>query len=418
MKRLLFISHAAPEDNYLAAWLASKLRLLGYEVWVDVKDLRAGSSFWNEIELKMRDESCCFLALVSQSYIEKSRNKNSGVFSEITLAKTLSRSLDNYIIPIKVDSSSYDDFPINMLPLDTIDFSRNWGTGLNDLVEEIVTRKIHKTESDDTVLAQWYNFQKSQKVVRKKEESYSSNWFGVTLPETVYVYKFHGDYKKLWQSIPYAYVRNGDYILGFFDESNIDINHTFYDQIESEWIKENGSIRLSNGDEIKDAPQKLVSLLNKSISYFFYLRENFGAFSGSGKKKIFYPKFDQERSGYISLKAFGKRGRKLYSKNGKMKWRFGLSFIFQLEPFSHLVTNYHLVSSNENGLLEGEDHQKARRSIPSEWFNRDWYERILALLHLASEFSKDLKLKIPVGGQLLVIDLEPVQFHSEYGYDE
>jgi len=202
MKRLLFISHAAPEDNYLAAWLASKLRLLGYEVWVDVKDLRAGSSFWNEIELKMRDESCCFLALVSQSYIEKSRNKNSGVFSEITLAKTLSRSLDNYIIPIKVDSSSYDDFPINILPLDTIDFSRNWGTGLNDLVEEIVTREIYKSESDNTVLAQWYNFQKSQKVVRKKEESYSSNWFGVSLPETVFVYKSHGDYKKLWQSIP------------------------------------------------------------------------------------------------------------------------------------------------------------------------------------------------------------------------
>jgi len=101
-----------------------------------------------------------------------------------------------------------------------------------------------------------------------------------------------------------------------------------------------------------------------------------------------------------------------------MKWRFGLSFIFQLEPFPHLVTNYHLVSSNENGLLEGEDHQKARRSIPSEWFNRDWYERILAHLHLASEFSKDLKLKIQVGEQLIIINLEPVQFHSEYGYDE
>lgn len=56
-KKLLFISHAAPEDNDLSGWLASKLRLLGYEVWMDVKNLRADSSFWNEIELKMRDES-------------------------------------------------------------------------------------------------------------------------------------------------------------------------------------------------------------------------------------------------------------------------------------------------------------------------------------------------------------------------
>jgi hypothetical protein len=39
-KNLIFISHAQPEDDYLAVWLASKLRQLGYNVWVDKDNLK------------------------------------------------------------------------------------------------------------------------------------------------------------------------------------------------------------------------------------------------------------------------------------------------------------------------------------------------------------------------------------------
>ena len=36
----IFISHVTPKNNYQAAWLEAKLTLLGYKVWVDIKDLR------------------------------------------------------------------------------------------------------------------------------------------------------------------------------------------------------------------------------------------------------------------------------------------------------------------------------------------------------------------------------------------
>ncbi|MDO1499092.1 toll/interleukin-1 receptor domain-containing protein [Winogradskyella maritima] len=144
MKDLIFISHAVPQDDYLAVWLSSKLSLMGYNVWVDKEDLRSGSAFWNDIEVNMRDKSIRFIALVSYSYIEKSRNKNTGVFSEVTLAKSLSKKIENYIIPLKVDDCSYDDFPINILPLDTIDFSKNWGSGLKKLLKEFEIQNIRK----------------------------------------------------------------------------------------------------------------------------------------------------------------------------------------------------------------------------------------------------------------------------------
>ena len=34
MKDTIFISHATPTDNIFATWLATKLELCGYKVWV------------------------------------------------------------------------------------------------------------------------------------------------------------------------------------------------------------------------------------------------------------------------------------------------------------------------------------------------------------------------------------------------
>ncbi|WP_340067080.1 toll/interleukin-1 receptor domain-containing protein [Ascidiimonas aurantiaca] len=417
-KKLLFISHAAPEDNYLAGWLASKLRLLGYEVWVDVKNLRAGSSFWNEIELKMRDDSIRFIALVSQTYIDKSRNRNTGVYSEVTLAKTLSKQIDKYILPIKIDDSSYDDFPLNILPLDTIDFSKNWGEGLQELTSELEEQGVEKGVSDDNVLKQWHEYQKIQGKVIKRDEYYGSNWFRVTYPQTVFVYKFLGEEKSLYKLIPFPFVRDGDYILGFFLDAGLDFKYSYSEAVETKDFGEFETITLGDGHEIKDAPQKLVRLLNYSINDHFEQLENFGCYRGSGKKKIFYPKYGEKKDAYISLKPFKKRGRRIYSKAGKQKWRFGLSFLFQLHPFPHLLTHYHLVVSDENGLLDKDAQIKARRSIPKEWFNRDWYERILASLYLASGFSNDLELIVPAGRENIVIDIRPVTFRSRHTYEE
>jgi hypothetical protein len=41
MRNKIFISHAKPEDNDFTIWLASRLELLGYEVWIDKNGLVA-----------------------------------------------------------------------------------------------------------------------------------------------------------------------------------------------------------------------------------------------------------------------------------------------------------------------------------------------------------------------------------------
>jgi hypothetical protein len=49
-RSIVFISHANPEDNAFATWLAGQLTLAGYSIWSDVTQLVGGETFWDDIE--------------------------------------------------------------------------------------------------------------------------------------------------------------------------------------------------------------------------------------------------------------------------------------------------------------------------------------------------------------------------------
>ncbi len=83
MRTTLFISHATPADNEFAAWLAAKLQLHGYRVWVDIKELDPATDFWKTIETAIRDDSIKFLFVVTSASIG---GKRDGVMKELAIA--------------------------------------------------------------------------------------------------------------------------------------------------------------------------------------------------------------------------------------------------------------------------------------------------------------------------------------------
>src|SRR5436190_235946 len=145
MKELIFISHANPEDNYFATWLASKLNFLGYEVWVDVNSVNPGQYFNNDFEKAIRDHAVKFLAIVSKDYIRKASTNDTGVMNEILVARGI-KDLDEFIIPIKLDDSNYKDFPTGIIGRSAISFCENWGVGLKELLKYLEDKKIPKKE--------------------------------------------------------------------------------------------------------------------------------------------------------------------------------------------------------------------------------------------------------------------------------
>jgi len=415
-RKLIFISHAVPTENYLAVWLASKLRLLGYEIWVDKEDLRSGSAFWNDIDKRIRLESLRFIPLVSEKYIENSKIQGSGVFLELQAAQAV-KGIDNYILPIRSDFSNHNNFPLITLGINSIDFNENWGTGLKKLLKEFEIQGIPRHELEPNVLSQWHKYQGIHGEVLKRPEWFGSNWIECSLPKSLSIYKFYGDAKRAMREIPFACSRDKDFLLGFFNDNGLDLRTEFREDVEVKDFIYDNSFILNNGEIIKDTENKFTQLMNKALNTFFYSHEQIKCRKRKDKTRIYYTVRPPTKSGRYPFKIGEKKGwRTLKGKHGNIYWNYGLSFQFQLKPFPHFVANAHILTSNESGFID--DDRKNRRSIPKEWFNRHWYDRIFSFMNYANNGRNEETLEFASGREIIELYLQTVQFKSAYGYEE
>jgi len=397
-------------------WLASKLRLLGYEVWVDKEDLRSGSAFWMDIDRRIRDESFRFVPLVSRKYIEKSKSQGTGVFLELQAAQAV-KGIKNYVLPLRADESKHDDFPLIALGLDAIDFNENWGSGLKKLVKELELQNVPKKEVEKNVLSQWHKYQGIQGQVLDRPEWFGSNWIESSMPKSISIYRFSGDTKKAMREIPFACARDKDYILGFFDDRGLDLNTEFRQDIKVEDFLCDNTFLLDSGEEIIDTSSKFTQLMNKALDEFFYQHELIKCRKRKDKTKIYYTTKPPTESGRYPYKIGKKKGwRTLKGKHLNVHWNYGISFYFQLNPFPHYVANAHILTSNENGFID--DDRKNRRSIPKEWFNRHWFDRILSFMNYVNYGKNEKILILTSGRETIQLNLGTVPFKSDFGYEE
>ncbi|MCR6721533.1 MAG: toll/interleukin-1 receptor domain-containing protein [Chitinophagaceae bacterium] len=181
----IFISHASPADNYFTAWLSSKLKILGYEVWVELDELKSGDAFWPEIEDAIRNQSCKFLVIISKSYLDKIKDPTSGVFKELSCADRI-KDLKGFKSPIKLDETSEDSYPVQLMGLNSIDFFNNWQVGLDRLLESFEKEKIERNEEQNSSpLNFWMEALKIEGLVNSNSETIYTNWFPFSLPEKI-----------------------------------------------------------------------------------------------------------------------------------------------------------------------------------------------------------------------------------------
>lgn len=106
-----FISYSR-HDSEVVHDIASRLRLLGYTVWIDVNGIESGDAF-RSIIVNAISESRIVLFFSSQS-----SNNSPFVIGEISLAK----KYEKRIIPIKLDTSEYNtELILDLVNLDYID---------------------------------------------------------------------------------------------------------------------------------------------------------------------------------------------------------------------------------------------------------------------------------------------------------
>jgi hypothetical protein len=100
-RRLLFLSHASPQDSVFAKWLATQLAIAGYVVWCDVTQLLGGELFWNDITEAIDSFAFRFLFV---STLEA--NRKPGTLRELRTALQAQKDhgLTDFIIPLKIDA--------------------------------------------------------------------------------------------------------------------------------------------------------------------------------------------------------------------------------------------------------------------------------------------------------------------------
>lgn len=152
-RKLVFISHANPQDNEVALWFASRLAAEGYDVWSDVTKLIGGETFWDTIETVIRDHAACVVVLLSKEGHEKP-----GVLDEVNIAIAVERrlGLKGFVIPVRVDKMRFDDVRANLARKNIIDGSTDLRTALDQTLRALESLGVAKREQPSAeILAEW-----------------------------------------------------------------------------------------------------------------------------------------------------------------------------------------------------------------------------------------------------------------------
>lgn len=417
MKKLIFISHASREDNYIASWLAAKLQLLGYDTWVDIEDLRTGDSFWPEIENKIKNESIKFIMVITSNYLSKARTPQTGVRKEIACASNV-RDIKRFLYPIRFDESDFSDFPIDVIELNANDFFKNWGVGLKKLLAEFDKDGVEKSKNISNPVSLWFQSQKLDNSVIEREEKYFSNWIRIELPEKIHIHFPKSFKEEFLRELPLTFIRHGNSIISFSDVDKLDDKFLSSYEFDTNLFTSNEEIKLEDSYSIQEPNKRLIWLLNKSFKSFL-INRGLKKYQLSSNKEAFYFPYNDINKKQVSLKNLNRSRKALVGIQNGAIWQYGVSQKADLQPFPHFKIFPHIIFSDlKYTLLDKVQQHAFRRSVPSDWFNRDWLDLLMAFFtRLNNNEDNYISLKKETGGDIRIASI-PEVYSSGFGYRE
>jgi hypothetical protein len=197
-RELLFLTHAAPEDNEFALWLSSKLAMAGYRVWIDRRRLRGGTDFWDEIERVLRSDA------LKQVIVFTENVRKEGVKKELAIGEGVRKRIPDpkFMIPVRSTGIDFSDAPPEFLRDHIIDAHPNWHDCLNELFETLEEAGVPKSSSPDTeTLSRIVEAREDgRRFIIERKEDLLTNWFPTEPPDYVRYFGFEGpqEQTKAW----------------------------------------------------------------------------------------------------------------------------------------------------------------------------------------------------------------------------
>lgn len=432
-RRLLFISHANPEDNAAASWFATQLTLMGYEVWCDLKNTHGGESdFWLKVQKKIENDAAKLIFILSNASRDFETKK--GVYKEIQAAVGTRR--ENFVIPLRVEKLT-GSVPI-LIGTDIYINAENWATGLRELHSRLSEDGVSKVSVPDLarIVSWWPALCAPQKLLTTTASELVSNIASVkALPASVHLLKIrsHGNvlsgYDQLHSLLPPhpAHAVHGEYAISFgraadFSAALPDYHVTdevvfaaqeFFDKgydhggIDRQAARNIMTYLVASGLEqllaVRGLTQKQIPRRNRRIWFPAdgLIRLN--------KYSILEPQ-GSRRSPAWFVGSFSYRRKRYF-------WHFGVQPVVDLHTHHGILFSPRVVltlpyRSDRDERPFPIDHKKALKHLL--WWNKEWRTKTLAFLAwLANDGDV---IRIPVGYQEILLSAQPEVFESELTY--
>jgi TIR domain len=392
LRNIVFITHAAPDDNEFALWLSSKLAIAGYRIWVDARRLHGGDDFWDEIDRVLRNKAVKQIVVFTE-YINKP-----GVKKELAIGDVVRRKLEDpkFIIPIRADNIAHSDAPPEFLRDNILNGYPNWHDCLKELFETLAASGVPKSASFDATMLEAIvkAREEGRRFVVNRPEKTLTNWFPIKAPERIRYYRFDGvqEQMKVWLSncrIPtvgmlrlagtFADPAGFAQASSFEQETPISYDIPFMDFV-------NGTDRGPYLDK-SSASNDVVNLLRQ---HFDQLAANRGLLPIEfANKQVgwFFPDalLAGNKTNFIAQD--GRRIRR--SMSGKFKdLRWHVCLLSKPRIWPELVYRIHvnvILSTDGKTPIPGEKTQRRRRRLTKSWWNDVWRDRLLAAMNFLAD---------------------------------
>lgn len=448
MRNKIFISHATPEDNDFTIWLASRLELLGYEVWIDKNGLIGGEKFWETIDNVIRNETVKFLLVYSKNIFQKDNDGNpiagklkDGVYKEYSFAESIGKqnSINDFIVMMNIDPSNYNLF-IGADRLNQIPFYENWANGFKQLEKKLQKDNVPKTPQEtQTDFGSWYEQQfVSNNGITSKNELYYTNWWAINkLPEYYYLYQFQSPEQaaaiaEQFLDFPISKITN--YLSSFEEKYEFTVSQNdntcaikpqniFKIKITDVLIGfESNSFPTHRDSEnhfkklLKETFHKIMKnrgmfwyeMSNKRLAYF-YTPANLSSL----KTKFQYP--HRKKNQFKTKNLIGKH-------KSLGQWHYAVSVKPIFSPILGFSLRSHItftsdgfnVWKNDKNEIDTDKIHSQRRAKGKRMFNEEWRDLFLAFLNA---LKKEDKIEIALSSNfVLEMPVIPQTYWADFGY--
>lgn len=429
-RRLLFISHANPQDNAAAAWFATQLTLMGYEVWCDVKNTHAGeSSFWLKVQKRIENDAAKFIYVLSNA--SRDFDKKPGVYKEVQTADNLRR--DNFIMPLRIETLT-GSVPILISP-DLYIPSENWAEGLRELHKRLVNDDVPRLGKIDYArIASWWPAVSARDVVVRNDRSelVSNVLRFKSLPENVHILTVTSEgnrlrgREQLREALPAfpPYSVHRDVVVSFASAADYHELAQDFDIVNVKIIPT--ATFINEGDaELEIVPttakNMLTYLVAASLEKFLTDKGLLSKALSYSRRKIWFADHGLLRIhsivGVDGNKTRFHLGGKVTSRGRPYAWHFAIQPAVDLRVHEGIVLSPKAIISKPYRIGEQPfplDEKRALKKL--NWWNHEWRTKLAAFIHWVAD-GQDA-IRIPTGYQHVLLAAAPEALVSDLSYLE